>query len=103
MSVSTELTLPPANVHTAARLLQHLRIHGASLTTDLAMAPEHLCNVLWYGCHKSAIRDTNFFRKELAAQTSMVHVVVLPWADVQQIPGIWITPLGIICQEVRHP
>ena len=59
--------------------------------------------MLWYGFHSSALRYAAFVRAELKAQNAMGHIVVLPWEDVRDLSGLWISPLGLITQEGHRP
>ena len=41
-------------------------------------------------------------RTELRAQTAIENIAVLPWSNVQDLPGLWLIPLGLILQDGRH-
>ena len=42
-------------------------------------------------------------RTELVEQTQFGHIVVLPWIQVQDLPGLCISPVGLILQVNRRP
>ena len=91
-------------MHTPRRgILQQFIDHGTPVKTAKSMAPVRLRAALRHSCHSWASRDATFVRSEPRAQTTMGNIVVLPWADVQDIPGLWLIPLGLIPQEGRQP
>ena len=69
-------------------LLRHFSGHGTPLTMDEAMTLERLRSALQYGCHSSALLDAALVRAELRSQTAMGHIVVLPWVDIRDLPGL---------------
>ena len=52
------------------------------------MTLERLRSALQYGCHSSALLDAALVRAELRSQTAMGHIVVLPWVDIRDLPGL---------------
>ena len=49
------------------------------------------------------MRDNAFVQSDLAAQTTMGHIVVIPWVAFWRLPGLWISHLGLITQEGLRP
>ena len=67
------------------------------------MAPDRLRVALRYGCHSLVSQDATFVRAELRTKTAMGYIVVLPRADVRDLLGLCMIPLGLIPQEGRPP
>ena len=84
-------------------LLHHFLTHGTPVTKDAVTYPECLHDALQYGCNESTAHDTAFILSELVEQTSMGLNLLIPWSDVQRLPGIWIIPLELITQEGLNP
>ena len=89
--------------HPMAGLLCHLRHSCDPVSTTTAMMNVNLRQARQYSYHGSALCDADFVWAELAAQTTMGHIVVIPWVDVRWMLGIWISTLSIIPQEVHQP
>ena len=87
----------------AAGLLCHFRDTGPPVATSEAMALELLCTALRYGFNSLALQDAAFVMSDLKAHTAMGNIFIIPWVDVWDLPGFWISPLGFIPQEDRRP
>ena len=97
-----ELAALPSTAHLETKHLQHLWRHSDPLSTVEAMNPSGILHTKHYSCHRSDFQDAAFVRYKLAVQTDMGHTVLLPWADVRRIPGLWIILVGLTPQE-HHP
>ena len=78
-------------------------MHGPPVTTASDMSPGDRCWAILYGCHTSARRDTHFVCTELAEKTRYGHIIVLLWSRIQDLPGLWMSPVGLILQSDRRP
>ena len=56
---------------------------------------------LAYGCHSLAHKEATFIRGELAVQSVMGHILVIPYSRMCNLVGLWLSPLSIILQEGR--
>ena len=73
------------------------------ISTTAVMNTNALCHTKFYKCHVLASWYTTFNWDELEAHTAMGHDILLPWAAVHVIPSIYISLVGLIPQEDRHP
>ena len=74
--------------HPDVGMLRHFRNHGTPGTTTATMMLERLRNALWCRFHYSESQDFAFVREKLEAKTAMGNIIVLPWADVQDLPRL---------------
>ena len=72
-----ELFRLPVTAHLVYGILCHIRRHGSPISTVPVMMPSDLCQAQRYGYHGSSLHDTAFVRAKLAAQTDMVHTILL--------------------------
>jgi hypothetical protein len=55
------------------------------------------------GPHKSAIEHSSFLDEEMATMVSRGQWMVLPYSMVRDIPGLRISPIGVVPQHDRRP
>lgn len=93
-------TLP----HRAARLLQHLRKRGASVT--LATPPwdaQQQHAAIARGPHKSSHGERSFVCEEILDFCRQGYWIVLPYHTACDLPNLRISPLGVVPQRDRRP
>ena len=94
-----ELVELESSAHPAAGLVNHLRTHGAPVSTHYTLSEGDLEAAIAYGCHGSATKGAVFARTELAEQVWYGHVVVFPLSKIRDLENLWISLVGIIPQE----
>eukprot|EP00957_Ditylum_brightwellii_P111800 8527281-Ditylum_brightwellii.AAC.1 len=52
---------------------------------------------------QASSHDAPFFCHEMCEQIREGHMLVLPWSQAQHIPGLTLTPPGLIPQPGRRP
>ena len=92
--------------HPTARLLHHLRERGASV--PLSMAPwsrEHCDQAMERDPHQSLHGEREFVAQELLDFCEQGYwIVVLPYrVAVDLLPGLRVSPLGVVPQRERRP
>ena len=90
--------------HRAARLLDHLRLRGASVTlaTALWTLAQKQRAITW-GPHKSSRGEREFVHNEIHDFCTQGYWIVLPFSVVQHWPSLRISPLGVVPQRNRRP
>jgi hypothetical protein len=93
-------TLP----HPARRLLQHLGNNGAPvvLTTD-PWSLQRRDAAMARGSHASTKEHEVFLRVEMSAMVSKGFWIVLPYSQVRSLPGLRLSPMGVVPQRDRRP
>ena len=90
--------------HRAALFLDHLRRQGATVqVTDDPWTPRKLAEKISRGPHKSAVEYADFVRDEMADFCEKGFWTVLPFDLVKDLPGLRLSPLGVIPQRDRRP
>ena len=93
---STVGTLP----HPAAALLKRLQTVGVPIvTTGTPWTAQQLDEKVARGPHKSANEHCEFVREEMAEFCEKGFWVVLPYDMVKQLPGLKLSPLGVVPQR----
>lgn len=90
--------------HRAARYLDYLRKHGAP--TKLQTKPWTQGQVeaaIRRGPHKSAHDYSDFLYGEMADMCEKGQWMILPYSQIQAIPGLRVSPLGVVPQHERRP
>ncbi len=90
--------------HRAARLLNHLRQRGASVT--MATAPWTSAwkqQAIIRGPYKSSQGEREFVHSEIHDFCKQGYWTVLPFSMVQDWPSLRISPLGVVPQRNRRP
>jgi hypothetical protein len=90
--------------HPAAALLKRLQTVGVPIVTrDPPWTPQKLDDMAAHGPHKSANDYSDFVREEMAEFCEKGFWVVLPYDLVKQLPGLKLSPLGVVPQRERRP
>ena len=90
--------------HPARRLLNFYKHRGAPV--KLATKPWSASRVqaaLRRGAHKSCAEYLDFLREEFVDMRSKMQWVVLPASAVEHLPGLRISPPGVVPQRDRRP
>ena len=98
----------PQNVrhlpHKASRFLGFLRQCGAPVqVADAPWTPACLLRSRTRGPHKSAIDYHEFLYGEMADMAEKGQWLVLPYDLVQDLPGLRLSPIGVVPQHSRRP
>jgi hypothetical protein len=94
--------------HKAARLLNHLRKRGASVTLSTPpWTDQQREDTLRRGPHKSSVEFADFLREELLDFVKKGFWMVLPYRLLQKhkrlIRNLRISPMGVVPQRARRP
>ena len=90
--------------HKAARLLSHMRKRGASVMMATApWGPERCDAAVARGPHKSARDERTFVLEEILDFCQQGYWIVLPYSEVRNLPGLRISPIGVVPQRDRRP
>ena len=90
--------------HPAAGYLEYIRKHGAPvLSTASPKTPEELQAAVDRGPHPSAEAHAEFLAQEAYEMCQRNHTFVLPFSAVKNLPGVEISPPGVIDQRDRRP
>jgi len=90
--------------HKAAKHLDDLRRQGAKVTIDaLPPSTATLQGHLARCPHKSALKHVEFVQEEFADFCEKGFWTVLPYAEVQHLPTLRLSPLGVVPQQDRRP
>ncbi|EJK64484.1 hypothetical protein THAOC_14776, partial [Thalassiosira oceanica] len=90
--------------HPAAGYLDYLRKYGAPvLTATPPKTPEELQAAVDRGPHPSAKAHAEFLAQEAFEMCQRRHTMVLPFSAVKNLPGVEISPPGVIDQRDRRP
>lgn len=90
--------------HPAAGLLTQLRQWGAPVRRS---APDwsrrDLDAAIQRGAHRSTLAHGEFLREEFADMVEAGQWIVFPYAWVQDLPGLCLSPTGVVPQRDRRP
>ena len=89
--------------HPAGRLLDHLRKHGAPVKFHHPPGPDQPCQAMNRGPHQSAKDHGDFLWSEMGDMAEKGQWMVLPFDQVKDLPGLHISPLGVVPQHERRP
>jgi hypothetical protein len=90
--------------HKAARLLEHLRIRGASVPTATPPWGAWQCaEAMRRGSHKSSEDAREFVATEMLEFCEQGYWVVLPYSLARQLANLRLSPLGVVPQRDRRP
>jgi len=90
--------------HPAHRLLRQYAARGAPVV--LSNAPWDTAKIdaaIARGPHKSATEYLDFLRTEMAEMVSRSQWAVLPYHMARHLPGLRVSPLGVVPQHERRP
>ena len=90
--------------HAAARYLDFLRKHGQPV--QVQSPPPSLAQLdaaVKRGPHPSAVEYQEFLREEALDMCNRRHTMVLPYSAVKHLPGLRLSPPGVVPQRERRP
>ena len=90
--------------HPANRLLNHYKKHGAPVrlsTPDWTM--DQLIESVERGPHKSCDAHVDFLQEEFIDMIKKGQWVVLPFSVAKTLPGLRLSPAGVVEQRERRP
>jgi hypothetical protein len=93
------LSLP----HPAVSLLESFRQVGVPVKLTREVEAVEVEEALKRGPHRSTFDHLDFLHQEFATMQSKGHWVVLPYTAVRQLPGLRISPMGVVPQKERRP
>ena len=97
-------TLHLVQAHPAHRLLQHYKKHGVPVTlADKPWSRQEIDSSIARGPHKSAYEYMEFLRDDMADMVEKQFWIVLPYDQVCTLPGLRISPIGVVPQNNRRP
>ena len=90
--------------HPAKRLLQHYRKHGAPVKfSTKPWSRKQLHHSLKRGAHKSCFEYLEFLEEEFIDMINKDQWVILPYSAVKDLPGLRLSPPGVVPQRERRP
>jgi hypothetical protein len=90
--------------HPAQRFLNYLRKQGVPvLFSTKPWDPSRIEAAMRRGPHKSAKEHRDFLQTEMADMIEKNQRMVLPYAQVQSLPNLRISPIGVVPQRDRRP
>ena len=90
--------------HRAARLLSHLRTRGASVPMTTEPWTRERCDeAMRRGSHQSSHSEREFVAAELLDFCHQGYWIVLPYEVAASLPGLRVSPLGVVPQRDRRP
>ena len=90
--------------HPARRLLRQYKFRGAPVVLHTApWTPEQCDASMERGPHKSSYEHIEFLRAEFAEMVNKAQWVLLPYDAVRHLPGLRISPMGVVPQHERRP
>ena len=90
--------------HPAAHLLNHMRKNGVPIKmTTSPWSLEQRQQAMSRGPHKSSYEYQDFLESEMADMVEKGQWMVLPFHEVQHLPNLRISPIGVVPQRDRRP
>ena len=90
--------------HPAKRLLKHYKSRGAPVKVSTKPWSQGAIDAaLQRGAHRSCMEHIEFLHKEFADMIAKAYWVVLPAEAVKDLPGLRISPPGVVPQLGRRP
>ena len=90
--------------HHARRLLRLYKHRGAPVTLHTLPWPaDKLANAIHRGPHHSALQHLDFLRTEFQDMVNKGQWLVLPYSAVKDLPGLTLSPPGVVPQRDRRP
>ncbi|KAL3810349.1 hypothetical protein ACHAXA_003078 [Cyclostephanos tholiformis] len=90
--------------HPARRLLQHYKLHGAPVKFSTApWSQTQVMRALARGPHKSCQDHLSFLQDEFVNMIHKGQWIVLPYSAVRDLPGLRVSPPGVVPQRERRP
>ena len=93
-------TLP----HPASRLLHHYKKHGAPVKFSTRPWKTYtLESALAKGPHRSCMEYIEFLHEEFIDMINKQQWVILPYSEAKKLPGLRLSPPGVVPQRGRRP
>ena len=90
--------------HPARRILKQYKHTGVPVVTkDRPWTKDRISEALSRGAHKSCNDYEVFLREEFASMRNKQQWIVLPYNVVKNLPGLRLTPPGVVPQRDRRP
>lgn len=90
--------------HPAKRLLHHYKHHGVPVSTKSSQwTGDQLLKALQRGPHRSCMEYKDFLCEEFCDMIRKEQWVVLPFDTVKDLPGLRLSPPGVVPQRERRP
>lgn len=90
--------------HPASRLLLHYKKHGAPVKCHGRDWDKSLIDkALRRGPHRSCFEYIDFLEEEFVDMINKSQWIVLPFEDVKDLPGLRLSPPGVVPQRGRRP
>ncbi|KAL3823171.1 hypothetical protein ACHAXA_010055 [Cyclostephanos tholiformis] len=90
--------------HPARRLLQHYKHHSAPVKFSTApWSQKQVMRALVRGPHKSCQDHLSFLQDEFVDMIHKGQWLVLPYSAVRDLPGLCVSPPGVVPQRERCP
>jgi len=90
--------------HPAKRLLQHHKNHGAPVKFKMkAWSKSKLHAAITRGPHKSCHEHITFLHEEFINMINKQQWIVLPYSVAKTLPGLYLSPPGVVPQRGRRP
>ncbi|KAL3823338.1 hypothetical protein ACHAXA_010473, partial [Cyclostephanos tholiformis] len=90
--------------HPARRLLQHYKLHGAPVKFSTApWSQTQVMRALARGPHKSCQDHLSFLQDEFVNMIHKGQWIVLPYSAVRDLPGLRVSPPGVVPQRECRP
>ena len=90
--------------HPASRLLQHYKAHGAPVKLATKPWKKHTVELaLARGPHRSCMEHIDFLHEEFIDMINKQQWVVLPYSEAKHLPGLRLSPPGVVPQRDRRP
>ena len=77
--------------------------HGLPIYLPRGITEVECQTALQYDTHDSVRKDVDFFHCEIAKQVQVGHSVFFPLLAICNLPKLWLLPVYIIPQVLRHP
>ena len=102
--VSDFANLDNVRGHPAHRLLQFYRQRGAPVKMkNKPWSRDQISAALSRGAHKSCFAHMDFLREEFTDMMENGQWVILPASAVESLPGLQVSPPGVVPQRKRRP
>ena len=90
--------------HPATRLLKHYKHHGAPVKFHSAPWSKPLLSAaIRRGPHRSCFEHIDFLEEEFVDMINKEQWVVLPYSAAKDLPGLRLSPPGVVPQRGRRP
>ena len=90
--------------HPAKRILRHYKNHGAPVKfSTKPWTPAKIKEALLRGPHRSCHDHIDFLNEEFVDMINKNQWIVLPWEAAKDLPGLRLSPPGVVPQRGRRP